>query len=127
MSDAPRDDEDGEIAALVGDRSPGLRLSYLSQLRSRGLPRERASPLHSGAPLECRGRVELGLRLHAPSASLRTINFTGIRVPRITGLPSRHRTCTYHCKLAVRRKLLLFLWWKGRDSNPRPRHYEERA
>jgi hypothetical protein len=31
-----------------------LRLSNLSQRHSRGLPGERASPLHSGAPLECR-------------------------------------------------------------------------
>lgn len=93
----PRDDEDGEIAALLGDRSPGLRLSYIisascAQENFGVSERVRCT----AEPRLNVGRVELGVRLHAPSASLRTINSTGIRVPRITGFPSRHCTCTYN-------------------------------
>src|SRR5690242_7505746 len=39
-----------------------------------------------------------------------------------------HLPCTYaECCQQSLRRISLIVWWKGRDSNPRPRHYEPAA
>lgn len=81
----------GKVTTLVGDQAHWVRPSLSGSTEHDFLVRERVGGIAKrGVDIVSR-QPRIGLNqtlLVRPFPNLRTINSTGIRVPRITGLPS---------------------------------------